>query len=217
MDPRLRIILLLVFSFGLGLAEDEWVLPLAIGAGAVILWYRSYLARGLLALCLTAVLLVVGSSAVYIIMDVSIAELIVPFVRWMALASVAVVIFWSLSVFEFVTSAAYFGVPVRVALAFGVGVRFLPIIVEEARRVTFVLRQRGISPWCDLPSSAWHFVERATSTLLVSVIRRVDSISLAISTQELERRVEGYRFRPVTVVEWIVGIGAAALGLLAIM
>lgn len=86
-------------------------------------------------------------------------------------------------------------------VALGVGVRFLPVITEEYKRISIVNRRnRQIGR-----SSILTKMDRLLSPFIVSVIRRIDSITLSIVTQQLENRIIQYEFSRLRTNDFIHG------------
>ncbi len=48
-----------------------------------------------------------------------------------------------------------------------------------------------------------NFLNKVLSPILVSILRRADSISLSVVIQQIEFRIIDYRFKPVKISDWL--------------
>ena len=97
---------------------------------------------------------------------------------------------------SFVASLRFFLIPTPIAISFGVGFRFIPIISEEIQRIIFVQKQNdlGFSFHSIRENGFLGVFDRFLSPLLLSVLRKVESVSVSITVQQIQERVGKYVF-----------------------
>jgi energy-coupling factor transporter transmembrane protein EcfT len=142
--------------------------------------------------------------------NVSPSEIIIGYLRWSSLVIVSVILFLSINALEITTSLVYFHVPLGIAMAVGVGFRFLPVFFEEAKRIRIIQRHReGTMLWSALRTSGLvNALSRTISPLIVSVLRRIDMLLLSIAVQQLEERISNYKFLTLKTRDWMTLLAA---------
>lgn len=205
-DARVRILALVFLSISYGIAPLQIVPAIVFMTVILCLLYKNAFHRGAAIIVMSTVILGIFTLIVWIFTaNLSLYELCVGYLRWISLISTSVILFLSMNVIDIVSSLVYFKLPVRIALSVGIGLRFLPIFYEESHRVITIQRRRGIT-FSRKSISQYGFLgllNRLVSPLLVSVLRRVDSISLSIVVQQLENRIANYYFPGLRVQDWI--------------
>lgn len=117
-------------------------------------------------------------------------------VRLLSLSAVTLTIASSMSVLEIAAVVRWVRLPTGIAIATAVCVRFVPVVLHEARQVAFTRRQRG---WTMSTMLRRHGVvgaiSRAIAPLVVGVLRRTEAIVLAVHLNDLGGRINRFRFR----------------------
>lgn len=134
--------------------------------------------------------------------------------RWIAFIASSVVIFSSLNAYELVTGLVYFRLPTRLALAIGIGIRFIPIFVVDAVEVYRETRRRhiGFNSWAIGRYGVTGVTGRFFSPLLTAALRRMEAVWLSVVVHELETRVGKHMMTRLGTLDWLVlGFGAATL------
>ncbi len=204
LDSRTRLVILVLLTTAHTSAKGVMVLILAgITILAIAVYWRSFL-RGIHVIGLTMVAILFFVTVIWLIgVGLSSENLVIGFLRWVSLATLTVVLVLTMNALEVVTSLVYFRIPVRVALAFGIGLRFLPVILDEARRIRIVNRQYGVqfSHMAVRKFGILDLLNRLTGPLLIAVLRRVDSLIISIGVQQLEQRIKNYKFQTLTTLD----------------
>ena len=204
--------MLLSLSIAHTTASSRMLLPLIFFTVIICILYRRSFSRGIRLIGIT----VIGLAAFALIIrlmgySVSFVELGVGYLRLISLATLSVVLLLSMNSLQVITSLSYFRLPLGIALAVGVGLRFLPVFVEEARRIKVIRRHRTT-----INRKSAGVVERldeAISPFIVSVLRRVDLLVLSIAIQQLEERIKCFRMPRFRSGDWIaLFITASLLG-----
>lgn len=205
-DPRVRVLILLGLSVAHAAASTKGIPLLLLVTLIVCLTNRSSVARGAGIMIMTAAGLGVFILFVWLAGNtVSVPELVSGYLRWVSLAVVSTTLFLSINAFEIITSLVYFRMPLGVAMAVGVGLRFLPTFIEEAQRTRVVRLHRsgGKSGLGGNLLSPVKVLGGILSPLVVSVLRRVDFLLLSITVQELEGRVRAFSHPPLKARDWM--------------
>jgi energy-coupling factor transporter transmembrane protein EcfT len=145
-------------------------------------------------------------------------DLVLELLRLSAFIAATIVVFASLNAFEFTAALSSLGVPVRLALAVGTGMRFIPAFVEDIADVVVELRARKQS-LARIPSrfARWAAVaERITVPLILNSLRTMEAITLSAAVHEIEQRVQNYRLPKLSILD-IVFIASSIASCLAVI
>lgn len=199
-DARIAILSVLLLSVALGIANIRHLPGVLLIGGYIGIGYRKYFSQALWVVGGTVLFIFsVGLLSWLFASEISWANFILDSFRWIVLALSTFVLIVSMNLFECLAAMVYLKIPIRVAVALGVGVRFLPVITEEYKRISIVNRRnRQIGR-----SSILTKMDRLLSPFIVSVIRRIDSITLSIVTQQLENRIIQYEFSRLRTNDFI--------------
>ncbi len=219
LDGRTRLVCLIALSIAHTLAHGWFVAVLLSVTGVVILLFPGSFKRGLRVILLTAAVIASISTVVFLSGNAQSEEsLFWDFLRWVSLVTLTVTLALSMNVFDFVTSLHYLKLPVKVALAFGVGLRFLPSIADELQRITSVQRQAnfGFSTNNIRRFGVYGVLERKVAPLFSAVFRRIDSLVISVGAQELEYRIAIHNYPKFKASDAIAATLAAVMCGLAI-
>lgn len=205
-DIRLRLINFLLLSVAYGVASLE-IIPIVLLSAFIfaLIFKQSFVRNFSIIMSGSVAILVIAGIAWLLSSEISIFELSMNYLRWISLIVIAVVFFGMINLFEFVSALRFFKVPARIAIAFGIGLRFLPVLVEESKRVVQIQRKNGLkfSIATIRKGNLMNFLNKVLSPILVSILRRADSISLSVVIQQIEFRIIDYRFKPVKISDWL--------------
>lgn len=166
-----------------------------------VLYYKEFIENLGIIFLSSAAILTLGLVAWFISPELDFYVLLVNYFRWVSLIIISVIFFVSINLFEFVASMAYFKIPVKIAIAFGVGLRFLPVLVDEAKRVTRIQHQNGFT----VSFSNIHkfgfvtLLNRLLSPIVISILRKTDSITISVTVQQIETRIRDYNFNKINL------------------
>jgi energy-coupling factor transporter transmembrane protein EcfT len=194
-------------------ASSRLLMPLILFTLSICALHRRSLLRGAWIIAATAVALAAFALMVRLTgYSVPWTELGIGYLRVLSLSTVSVVLVLSMNSLQVITSLSFFRLPLGIALAAGVGLRFLPVFVEEARRIRIMQRHR-----ISITSKSVGLVGRLDQTIspfIVSVLRRVDLLLLSIAVQQLEHRIKTY-VTPRLRVRDLIAMVATGLLLIA--
>jgi len=198
--------MLVILSVAHAVASLRMIPLLLLFTLVISLLHRPSLVRGAKIIAVTAIALGILALVVWFTSNnISLSELLLGYLRWISLAAVSIVLFLSINALEMITSLVYFRLPLGIAMAAGIGLRFLPVFFEEARRIRIMQRHRILSK-SRLTLRSVGFINtlnRVISPFLISALRRVDLLVLSIAVQDLEQRILNYRFLTFKMRDWV--------------
>jgi len=217
MESRALILLIVELVFAISISTSH--VATATGCGMTILLavlYRNTLrhagrtlAAGFTAVtALSLVTFLLGGS-------VRVAEAADGLFRLASITVLGVVLFMGATPHELAVGLARLGLPVGVAIAMAVGLRFTPLLIEDSRHVLAVLSVR----WETNPQriSAVRRLGTIASVLIVAAIRRAEALTLAVTVQDLPHRLRAHRgrgWRPIEYAAMLLGATAVLVSLL---
>ena len=213
-DPRARLCLLALLALLHGSADSTQVPSVAALSLGVLLLHRQALRRTLPLIVLSVGAITVFSVSVALLgLGLETSELLVGLLRWASLISVTVVLAFSVNSLEIMASLRAWRVPAGIALALGVGFRFMPVLVEEVRRIRLVQNQYGLSL---SPAAIQRFgvlgvLQRQLSPIIVMVLRRVDTLVISIAVNRVLKRAAEFEFSGWNAVDGLLNLGALGL------
>lgn len=214
LDPRTRLVLLVFLSAAHAAADGPLIAVLAAISIVLVFAYPAAFRRGWYVIALTAIFLAVIASIVAAFdRSTSVTLLVLDFLRWTSLATTTVVLALTLDVLEAVTALVFFRIPLKMAIAFGVGLRFLPVVIDEVQRVFMVQRELGLRFTREAVKSYGRMgiLSRMVAPMLIAIIRRVDALVISTGVQMLERRIRSHQWHPFRPLDALVIIGATGL------
>ena len=218
-DIRLRIINFLVLSIAYSIAPLDLIPLIFVSALIFALIFRMSLRENILiVLTSSGAILIIAIIAWLISSRISVFEFSMNYLRWVSLIVISVIFFSLINLFEFVSALRFFKIPTRIAIAFGVGLRFLPVLIEESRKVVQIQQKNGLkfSITAIRQKGLFNLLNKLLSPLIVSILRRVDSISLSVVVQQIEFRIAHYRFKSINFKDWMILIFCIMILLLSI-
>lgn len=206
LSPVTRIIIFLTLAITLVASTGHWRW-VVMGWSAVLL------------VLLGRVLLenwrLVAASCLWLAMVVALAlllgyrpgleELTLELLKLSAFVAATIVVFASLNAFEFTAALTTLGVPVRLALAVGTGLRFIPAFVEDIADIVVELRSRS-APTNQKPGRMRRLVaaaERFIIPLVVNALRTMEAITISAAVHEIEPRVRDYRLPRLSIFDYV--------------
>ena len=204
-DPRIKFVVFLLLSVSHAIAPS-YMVPALVAYTILIscLHYKALLRGSWIIIISYFAMGVLGSIAWLYSKEASSANLIYDYMKWCSLVTVTVVLLLSLSAMELVKTLVFFRVPYHLSLSVGIGLRFIPIFHEEARRTAHYQKRRGFTlSWGVLRRYGFvGFLNKTLSPILVNVLRRVDALVLSITVQQLERRIKNAIFLRIMWGDW---------------
>ncbi len=204
-DTRLRVINFIVLSIAYSISSISYIPILFISTIIVSLAFRSDFIKNISIILFSSItILSIGIIAWLLSPDLVLLNIVLNFFRWISLIVISVIFFSSINLFELVSSLVFFKVPTKIAIALGVGFRFLPVVVDESKRVAKIQNQSGYKHTLSsiYKSGLLNFLSRVLSPILVSILRRADSISISVTVQQIEKRIKDFNFKPISLIDW---------------
>lgn len=204
-DPRIKLVVFLLLSVSHAVAPSYMALALVAFTILISCLHYKALLRGSWIIIISCFAMgILGIITWLYLNEATSANLIYDYMKWCSLVTVTVVLLLSLSAMEIVKTLVFFRVPYHLSLSVGVGLRFLPILHEEARRTAHYQKRRGITlSWGTLRRYGFvGFLNKTLSPILVNVLRRVDALVLSITVQQLERRIKNSVFLRIVWSDW---------------
>lgn len=201
-DDRIKITCFTILSVLYSFAPAKQIMIIIFTTGLVVFPLNREFVKNLSVILISSfAIMVVGIIAWIISPELSVTLLLINFIRWICLIIISVLFFSSINLHAFVASLVFFKVPVKIALSFGIGVRFLPIIMDEASKVVRIQHQNGfrISLKSLRQVGFVNMLDRLISPILISMLRKAESITISVSIQQLESRIKNYRFERILI------------------
>ena len=117
---------------------------------------------------------------------------------WILILFLSSIIFThTTSMKDFAHSLIKIGVPYKYSFAFMVGIRYIPLIQQEARTISLAQRARGFgNEKVNTVKKAYNFIKERVIAILVSILRKGDITSIS-----MENRCFGLYKKRTTIVE----------------
>jgi energy-coupling factor transporter transmembrane protein EcfT len=200
-DTRIKILSVIILSVAFSLSKTLHIYGVIIITLLYAFLFRKYLVKSIQIVGYTLVfILAIGVMSWLFASDVSITDMLLNSVRWISLVLVTFLIFSSINLFELISSLAYLKLNTKIAIALGVGLRFLPLLVEEAKNILRIQRRDNTLK----NKNIFYRVNCFLSPFLISTIRRVDSITLSLTTQQIEERIKHYKFNRISLTDCVL-------------
>lgn len=205
-DTRVRIVNFILLSIAYSISSLSYVPLVVLSAFIVSLSFRNVFIKNLSIILISSMaILSIGIIAWFISPKLIISNLVLNYLRWISLIIISVIFFSSINLFEFVSSLAFFKIPIKIAIAFGIGIRFLPVLVDESRKVIRIQHQNGynLSLLNIFKSGLINVFSKILSPILISILRKTDSITISVTVQQIEKRVKNYNFKTINIIDFI--------------
>jgi hypothetical protein len=175
--------------------DKIWIAFIVTGVYAFLNW-NSFVDNVKLILFIALVLSTFSVSIYLLFGESSFVTVGLNLGRFVSLVIISILFFYRINILSFVASLKFFLVPTPIAISFGVGFRFIPIISQEIKRIAFVQKQNdlGFSFNSIRENGFLKIVDRFFSPLLLSILRKVESVSVSIAVQQIQERVGKYVF-----------------------
>jgi energy-coupling factor transporter transmembrane protein EcfT len=204
LDPRLKIFGLILVSISHSVAfTTQSVFLLMVTTVIFIALNLKDSKRYINLLTLLAFALILLSLLSWIFdRSISTEYLIINFFRWLSLIAFSSAVFYSLNSLEIIVALRWFKAPTGIAVALGTGIRFLPVIIEDAKRVYWVMMQsNSMKNKAGLSKYLTAMLDFAQN-LIVAVVRSIDDIIVSITVQDLEKRIDDFQFKNLNSLDW---------------
>lgn len=199
-DTRLKILSVIILSIALSISKPIHVFVIIAITLLLAIIYRKFLLKSITILLSTlSFILMIGIISWFLSSEINPSEMFLGSIKWVSLILMTFLIFSSINLFELISSLVYFKLNTKIAIAFGVGLRFLPLILEEGDKILTVQKRNGALKNRNVFSKLNHLL----SPFVISVVRRVDSITLSITTQQIEKRVKQFEFNRINLNDYL--------------
>lgn len=218
-DPRIRLIILIVLTIVWAIPDAAVAYGIAVATIIISLLERDTVRQYKAVILISMLILAAFMLLAWLIAsNLSITAVLREYMRWVSLVVLSVVLFASMNIIEIVSSLVWLKLPLRLALSLGIALRFLHVIYDEAQRIFTIQKTRGITLSYGAAKKYGFsgLLNRLVSPLLVSVIRRADSLSISITVQQIEKRISEYKYSPFTIYD-IIMLFSLFLAVIAIL
>lgn len=199
-DTRLKILSIIILSVALSISKPIHVYVVVVISILLSIIYNKYLIKSVIIVLSTfSFIFLIGLFSWFLSAEINPSEIFLSSIKWLSLILITFLIFSSINLFEFISSLVYFKVNTKIAIAFGVGLRFLPLIIEEGVKILTLQRRKGALKGKNTFTKLDHLL----SPFIISVVRRVDSVTLSITTQQIEKRVKHFEFKRIKLADYL--------------
>lgn len=200
-DTRLKILTIIILSVALSVTT---IIDIHVVITLTIIYscfFRNQLLKSIPVVLSTIFFIgMIGIFTFLFSSGIDLNKIILGSIKWISLILVTFIIFTSMNLFELLAGLVFFKINSKIAIAFGVGLRFLPIVIDEGKRIVLIQKRKQISEGGKTTTT----FSKILSPLIVSIIRRIDTITLSILTQQIETRIKQYRFDSISVRDWFI-------------
>jgi hypothetical protein len=205
-DTRIRILNFILLSIAYSISEINYIPIMFLSSILVSVIFRNDFIKNISIILYTSVaILIIGAIAWFFSSDLLLVNIVLNLLRWISLIIISVIFFSSINLFEFVSSLVFLKIPTKIAIAIGVGFRFLPVIIDESKKVAKIQNQNGISLSFNSirKLGLLTVLNKILSPLLVSILRRTDSISISVTIQQIEKRTKDFNFKTINLFDLV--------------
>lgn len=206
LSPVTRIVIFITLSITLVASTGRWWWIVVAWSVVLVVMLAPVLRENLRLIAISCAWLgMVVALALVLGYRPGIEDLLLELVRLFAFIAATIVVFASLNAFEFTAALSSLGMPVRLALAVGTGMRFIPAFVEDIADIAIELRARkqGLAK---IPRrfARWAAIaERFIVPLILNALRTMEAITVSAAVHEIELRVHNYRLPRPSVLDII--------------
>jgi len=206
-DPRTRVILIIGASILFGVSSSIATAILLVMAVIISCFYHELLLINLRVILFTIIWLTLMVVLAWLLgFKGELNVLIHAFIRWTSFIIISIVLFSSLNAFELVKALVFFRIHKRFALSVGVGVRYIPLFVQDATEVYLETRKRDI--WFNRRAleryGFFGILGRVLSPLIIVAIRRMENTWLSVVIHQLEDRITVPNFPILRNIDWLM-------------
>lgn len=146
----------------------------------------------------------------YFLTDSDLINVVPEFLKLFAVISISILLITNINIMELVASISFLNIPSKVAIAFGVGFRYFPLLINDIKRIQFIQTSKGygLSPKSFKSKGFIQSTSVFITPLFLSILKRADNIALSVTIQQLEKRALNYKFQKITKYEFLLLISA---------
>ncbi len=130
-------------------------------------------------------------------------SLVPDFLKIFSIISISIMLITDINILELVASITVMKVPTKIAIAFGVGFRYFPLLLSDVKRIHFIQSSKGygLSLKSFFKNGFFSSVGIFLTPLFLSILKRTDNIALSVTIQRIEDRVSSYKFQRLSKYE----------------
>lgn len=128
------------------------------------------------------------------------------FLKLFSIISISILLIADINIMELVASISYIRIPAKIAIAFGVGFRYFPLLLNDIKRINFIQTSKGYGLTRKSFKANGFFSTLGVflTPLFLSILRRTDNIALSVTIQQIEKRAINYIFKKLSIYEWLL-------------
>lgn len=128
------------------------------------------------------------------------------FVKLFSIISISILLITDINIMELVASITFLRVPTKIAIAFGVGFRYFSLLLYDVRRIQYIQSSKGYGlSFQSFKSKGFKLIISVFLTpLFLSILKRADNIALSVTIQQLEKRINYYKFERLSLYEFFL-------------
>ena len=149
----------------------------------------------------------------YFVGESDLLNIVPDFLKMFSIISISILLITDINIMEFVASISVLKIPSRIAIAFGVGFRYFPLLLSDIKRIHFVQSSKGYGLSFKSFKANGFFLSVGIflTPLFLSILKRTDNIALSVTIQRIERRVSNYTFQRFSNYEWLLLLSSLCL------
>lgn len=149
----------------------------------------------------------------YFLSDSNLLDVLPQFLKLFAVITISILLITDINIMELVASISFLKIPTKIAIAFGVGFRYFPLLINDIKRIQFIQTSKGygLNPKSFKTKGFIESISVFLMPLFLSMLNRADNIALSVTLQQLEKRAQNYNFKKITNYEFLLLFSALLL------
>lgn len=139
----------------------------------------------------------------YLLGESDLLNIIPDFLKLFSIISISILLITDINIMELVASMSLIKIPTKIAIAFGVGFRYFPLLLNDIKRIHFIQSSKGygLTPKSFKANGFISSVGVFFTPLFLSILKRTDNIALSVTIQRIEKRATNYIFQRLSMYE----------------
>ena len=204
-STRVKLILLILLNTAIIiLPAKSYIVFCIIILISFFVFYKSLLANLKIIFFYLLGLFLITILLNYFLGESDLINIVPDFLKIFSIISISILLVSEINIMELVATITIIKIPSRLAIAFGVGFRYFPLLLNDIKRINFIQSAKGYG--LNLKSfNSNGFISSVgvfLTPLFLSILKRTDNIALSVTIQQIEERAKNYTFQRISLYEF---------------